>query len=67
MKGVIEMGSGPNRVLIGEGVWFTSILDPKFKSNRISVNLEAPLLEETAADMAVLSLLLRKADRKSVV
>ena len=63
MKGVIEMGSGPNRVLIGEGVWFTSILDPKFKSNRISVNLEAPLLEETAADMAVLSLLLRKACR----
>lgn len=56
----MNMGSGPNRVLIGEGVWFTSILDPKFKSNRISLNLSAPLKEETAADMAALSLLLRK-------
>ncbi len=57
------MGSRPNRVQIGEGVWFTSIIDPKFKSNRISLNLAAPLKKETAADMAALSLLLRKSCR----
>lgn len=55
--------SGPNREQIGKGVWFTSIIDPKFKSNRISLNLSAPLKEETAADMAALSLLLRKSCR----
>ena len=57
------MESGPNREQLGNGIWFTSILDPKFKSNRISINLAAPLEEETAADTALLSLLLRKSCR----
>ena len=41
------------REKIGEGVFFTAITDPKFKSNRISVNLLLPLEEETAANRAI--------------
>lgn len=44
------------REKIGEGVFFTAITDPKFKSNRISVNLLLPLEEETAANRAIVPL-----------
>lgn len=45
---------------ISDGIFFTQITDSKFKVNRISVTLAAPLLEETAADFAILPLLLRR-------
>ena len=47
------------RKKIGEGVFFTAITDPKFKSNRISVNLLLPLEEETAANRAIVPFVLR--------
>ena len=47
------------REKIGEGVFFTAITDPKFKSNRISVNLLLPLEEETAANRAIVPFVLR--------
>ncbi len=45
---------------ISSGIFFTQITDPKFKNNRISVTLAAPLTEETAADFAILPLILRR-------
>lgn len=47
------------RVKIGDGVHFSTMIDPKFKSNRISVNLLLPLEEATAADRAIVPFLLR--------
>lgn len=47
------MNDSIKRKKIGEGVFFTAITDPKFKSNRISVNLLLPLEEETAANRAI--------------
>ena len=47
------------REKIGEGVFFTAITDPKFKSNRISVNLLLPLEEATAANRAIVPFVLR--------
>lgn len=48
------------REQIAGGVWFTSITDPKFKHNRISVNLALPLSSQTAAEYAIVPYLLRK-------
>lgn len=42
------------------GVFLSTITDPKFKSNRISCNLVLPLKAETATDYAVLPFILRK-------
>ena len=42
------------------GVFLSTITDPKFKSNRISCNLVLPLCEETATEYAVLPFILRK-------
>ena len=36
-----------HRVRLGEEVYFSSIQDPKFKHNCISVNLVTPLAEDT--------------------
>ena len=52
--------SVPVREQIAGGVWFTSITDPKFKHNRISVNLALPLSSQTAAEYAIVPYLLRK-------
>ena len=48
------------RLPIGQGVYFSSISDPKFKHNRISVNFIVPLEEATASDNAIIPFLLRK-------
>jgi predicted Zn-dependent peptidase len=50
----------PSRTAIGPGAYFTHITDPKFKQNRISVNLIMPLDRETASEYAILPFLLRK-------
>ncbi|MEE1280288.1 MAG: insulinase family protein, partial [Oscillospiraceae bacterium] len=52
-----------NRSLISDGIYFTEIRNKKFKNNRISVTLAAPLSEETAASYAVLPFILRKGFR----
>ncbi len=51
------------RSSLAEGVSFTSLRDPKFKLNRLSVNFVTPLSEETASDLAMVSLMLRKGCR----
>ncbi len=51
------------RKKLGDGVHFTAITDPKFKTNRISVNLLLPLEKETAADRAIVPFLLRLRSR----
>lgn len=53
------MSNHLKRMKIGEGVYFTAITDPKFKSNRISVNLLLPLDEQTAANRAIVPSVLR--------
>jgi len=58
-----DLGNTPIREQIAPGVWFTSITDPKFKLNRISVNLAMPLQHETAAENAIVPYLLRKGCR----
>lgn len=58
------MENTPSREQLAPGVWFTSITDPKFKLNRISVNLAMPLAEETAAENAIVPYLLRKGCRE---
>ena len=52
-----------NRERICDGVYFTEIRDRKFKTNRISVTLVAPLCSETAARYAILPFILRKGFR----
>lgn len=52
------------RTEVGEGVYLTSIIDQKFKSNRISINFLAPLNEKTAAENALVPLLLRKGSKE---
>ncbi len=52
-----------NRSVISDGIYFTQIRNKKFKNNRISVTLAAPLSEETAASYAVLPFILRKGFR----
>ena len=52
-----------NRSVISDGIYFTQIRNKKFKNNRISVTLAAPLSEESAASYAVLPFVLRKGFR----
>ena len=49
---------------LAPGVSFSSIRDPKFKHNTISVNFIVPLDAETASGYALLPALLRKGSRK---
>lgn len=49
---------------IGDKIHFSSIIDPKFKHNRLSVNFIAPLSRETASDNAVVPFILRKGCRE---
>lgn len=51
------------RSTIADGIYFTEIRSKKFKNNRISVTLAAPLSEETASSYAVLPFILRKGFR----
>ncbi len=51
------------RSSIAEGINFSEIKSSKFKSNRISVTLAAPLSSETASLYAILPLILRKGFR----
>ena len=44
---------------IGNGISFNTIVDPKFKTNRISVHFIMPLRQETAAENALIPFLLR--------
>lgn len=51
------------RAPIADGVFLSALRDKKFKHNRLSVNLIAPLAEETVSDWALLPFLLRKGCR----
>jgi len=51
------------RTRIADGIFFTSINSSKFKTNRVSVSLIAPLKVETASDYALLPLILKKGFR----
>lgn len=53
-----------NRKPIGDKIHFSSVSDPKFKHNRLSVNFVMPLSKETASDNAVVPFLLRKGCRE---
>lgn len=46
-----------------DGVHFSSVTDPKFKHNRITVNLVTPLDKKTVTENAVVPFLLRKGCR----
>ena len=52
-----------NRTAIADGIYFTEVRSEKFKANRISVTLAAPLCEDTASQFAVLPFILRKGFR----
>jgi predicted Zn-dependent peptidase len=58
------MSHGLSRVSIGDRIHFNSVSDPKFKHNRMSVNLVLPLEKETASENAVVPFLLRKGCRE---
>ena len=51
------------REKLGEEIYFSSIRDPKFKHNCITIHLITPLGEETATANAVLPYLLRRGSR----
>jgi predicted Zn-dependent peptidase len=53
-----------DRKKIGESIHFTSISDPKFKHNRLSMNFIMPLDRETASENAVVPFILRKGCRE---
>lgn len=57
------MSFSVSRSTISDGIYFTKITSSKFKSNRISITLAAPLKEETASDYALLPLILKKGYR----
>ena len=57
------MEQKPVRVRLGNEVFFTSIQDPKFKHNLISINLLTPLEEETVTVNALLPFLLRRGSK----
>lgn len=51
------------RTPLGDGIHFSSVRDPKFKHNSVTVNLILPLDEEKAASRAILPFLLRKGSK----
>lgn len=53
-----------HRTKLGEGVFFSSIQDRKFKHNLISVNLITPLTADTVTTNAILPPLLRRGSKK---
>ncbi len=54
------MSSKLNREKIAHNVYYSSVTDARYKTNRISVNLMMPLERKTAAANALLSAMLRK-------
>ena len=58
------MNNTLRRRRIGEEVYFSSVTDPKFKHNRISVNYILPLEKETVSANALIPFLLRKGSRE---
>lgn len=48
---------------IADGVYFNSIVDTKFKHNRISINFILPLCEEKASKLAILPFILRQGSK----
>lgn len=52
-----------SRIAIADGIYFTEVKSEKFKNNRISVTLAAPLTKDTASQFAVLPFILRKGFR----
>lgn len=48
------------RTRIGDGIWFNSVVDGRYKTNRISVSLILPLERETASVNALIPGVLRK-------
>lgn len=53
-----------NRTPIGDGIHFNSVTHPKFKHNRLTMSFIVPIAAETAADYAVVPLILRKGCRE---
>lgn len=49
-----------SRQSLGNGIYFTSVIDPRFKTNRISVDLIIPLNSETVSKNAILPFLMKK-------
>jgi len=58
------MAKGLNRKEIGDKIHFNSIIDKKFKHNRLSVNFVTPLSKEAASQNAVVPFILRKGCRE---
>lgn len=54
------MGNRLCREKIAQNVYFSSVTDSRYKTNRISVNLMLPLAKETATQNALLCAMLRK-------
>jgi hypothetical protein len=54
------MEDRPVRRRIGEGIYFTAVREPKFKSNRMTAVLIAPLERTKATARALVPFLLRK-------
>ena len=52
-----------SRSAIADGIYFTEVKSDKFKTNRITVTLAAPLSADTASQFAVLPFILRKGFR----
>lgn len=48
---------------IAEGVYFNSIVDKKFKHNRISINIILPLSEDKVSHLAILPFILRQGSK----
>lgn len=53
-----------DRIPLGEAIHFSSVRDPKFQHNSVTVNLILPLEEEKAAQRAILPFLLRRGSRQ---
>lgn len=58
------MSSSLNRQQIAADVFFNSVNDTRFKTNRISVHMAVPLQADTASDCAAVPLILRKGTRE---
>ncbi|MEG0017282.1 MAG: pitrilysin family protein [Hydrogenoanaerobacterium sp.] len=54
------MNNSMVRSQLCNGVFWSTVTDAKFKSNRISCNLVLPLCEETVSDTAIVPFILRK-------
>lgn len=52
-----------SRRSLGDGVYFTSVIDPRFKTNRISVHLVLPLKPEDVSKNALLPFLVKKGNK----